>query len=389
MIPPPSRPDSPAVLGFVSAGCTGPDVENFVRRLARHCRVVATDERSVRSGRISALFVASRDAWGSMPSDLPTAVWLQPGESPVPESACIAVGTNVPPHVGVNVDACALRHPVDIASRRFSNPYVRSRLRRARGIGEALVVDIRQMERRDREYHRVLGLASAVVVDSGTVLDALACGVPAVAATGTSHAIGLPAGLVHEVDETALMSNALALGRDPLASSGASLAGRRHVEAHHDLDLPAVGLIEALGATAPVTPLEAALRRALSGISATDDAGVRGRISRVLRGLDAVPRPKEGPQVTRQPAGRARMKDRLRPFLNRTLAWFVREEARGVADEELGRSDELVAELTQRLDDFGALDARASAAELDASLEILKADLRAVEGRVRALEEGA
>ncbi|MCC7077617.1 MAG: hypothetical protein IT198_10875 [Acidimicrobiia bacterium] len=349
---------------------------------------MAADDRSVDSGRISAVFAASRDAWGSFPSDLPTAVWLQPGESPVPESACLAVGTDVPAHVGVNVDPCALRHPVDLASRRFSNPYMRSRLRRARGIGEALVVDTRQMERRDREYRRVLALASAVVVDSDTVLDALACGAPAVAATGTSHAIGLPAGLVPEADETALMSKASVLGRDPLASSAAALAGRRHVEAHHDLDLPAVDLIEALGAAAPVTPLEAALRRALSGISAADDAAVRGRISRVLRGLDADPRPKEGPQVTRQPAGRARMKDRLRPFLHRTLAWFVREEARGVADEELGRSDELVAELTQRLDDFGALDARASAAELEARLEILKADVRAVEGRVQALEEG-
>lgn len=65
------------------------------------------------------------------------------------------------------------------------------------------------------------------------------------------------------------------------------------------------------------------------------------------------------------------------------LSWFVREEARDVADEELTRSEELAADLADRLDHLDRIE---SGGDVAARLELLRADIAGLAARVEALE---
>lgn len=61
----------------------------------------------------------------------------------------------------------------------------------------------------------------------------------------------------------------------------------------------------------------------------------------------------------------------------------MREEARDVADEELTRSEELAADLADRLDHLDRIE---SGGDVAARLELLRADIAGLAARVEALE---
>lgn len=195
---------------------------------------------------------------------------------------------------------------------------MRSRLRRARKLPEQLVVDIRDLGWGDKEWVTGLETASVLVVDAGCALDALAAGAPAVAPLGTSDALGLPEGLLREADEGSLFREAERLAADPPAASAAALTGRRHIEAEHDLDRLARLLVETLGDGPRRDPAGLVVEDVLRSLGAEDDPRARDRIAHAVAGVHGAREP-EGTLVSAGSSRRARVKEHLRPLLQRSL----------------------------------------------------------------------
>jgi hypothetical protein len=268
--------------------------ESLVPLLAAMYRwcVPATLDPSV--GRPAAV-LATVASVGWAPAELPLALWARSAEeaaSPVGDRAAAIVSDDPA------VVAAAGHRGVFAASgnhargRRPMSPFVRERLRRARGLPQVAV-----LEQADDGWSwpgladplsgelvaTAVACASTVVVrEPARLLEALAWAAPCVSEPG-------PAGQVGAVPQTHLLVGssrrerlelAARLSADPELASRLSWAGRRLVERRHDAALAAMRLAELL-AFRPSLPggALATARLQLSLLGAGNDATIASRFT--------------------------------------------------------------------------------------------------------------
>lgn len=135
-------------------------------------------------------------------------------------------------------------------------PFVRTRLRAARGLAEPATLVCRGGRWDlsgpdtvpDDAVEPALALASAIVVDTPhALLGALAWGCPAVTDAGTAAAVGAEPGRDCLVEAGAGHAAAAALARDDVLAARLSWHGRRRYELDHSLRYAADDVLRALG----------------------------------------------------------------------------------------------------------------------------------------------
>jgi hypothetical protein len=172
-------------------------------------------------------------------------------------------------------------------------PFVRERLRRARGLPEVAVLE------QDGDRWRWPGgpdpldaelvptamacASAAIVLDPARLLEALAWGTPSVTCADAAGQVGALASthVLVGAGRRDQLSLARRLARDPALAAGLSWAGRRLVEQRHDVDSAAARLAELLGLRPP--PPAGALAAAslqLALLGTPDGAAIRCRLDR-------------------------------------------------------------------------------------------------------------
>ena len=229
------------VLGLVSdvrrADAAGP----LLRALFDRCHVVAwhpglpVDAVLATSWRAPRLREASRESGGRLvlwddPNDPVSGEWR--------DRATFVVATPDP--------AVDLRHYRALA------PFMRERWRGRFGIDVPVVIPDGLSWRQQRTF---LSLCPAVVATGTIALEALAFATPLVTDAPTARLLEGTDGvdmIVHEGDRAAA-ATAVALGADHRSAAAIGHAGRRLVEARHDLSVAAAAVARALGWRAPAS----------------------------------------------------------------------------------------------------------------------------------------
>jgi hypothetical protein len=238
---------------------------------------------------------------GRVPEGRPLAVWTQSVEEARSEAAAraAAIVSDAPSVVAVAGDRGVLAPPSDHAQgRRPVSPFVRERLRRARGLPEVAVLEQADDGWRwpelpdplpDDLIETAMACASAVVVgEPGWLLAVLAWGAPCVSDPDAAVRVGAVAGthlLVGRAPEERLrLAGRLAL--DPGLASRLGWAGRRLVESRHDPARSAMRLAELLGLR-PSLPegATASARLQLALLGVPSDARIAGRLAAATAGL--------------------------------------------------------------------------------------------------------
>jgi hypothetical protein len=263
----------------------------------RWCRPAALDPAAGRPAAVLATVTGVR--WVS--AELPLALWTRSAEelaSPVGERAVAVVSDEQ-----AIVDAAGARGVLAPAGshargRRPVSPFVRRRLRRARGLPEVAVLEQANDGWRwpgldepldDDLVPTAMACASAVVVrEPERLLEALAWGAPCVSDRGPARKVGAEPKTHLLVSTSARKRMELAgqVSSDPELASRLSWAGRRLVERRHDAGWAAMRLAELL-AFRPSLP-EGALASArlqLSLAGTPDDATIVSRFTEATRGV--------------------------------------------------------------------------------------------------------
>ncbi|HZD03156.1 MAG TPA: glycosyltransferase [Actinomycetes bacterium] len=246
------------------------------------------------AGRPAAV-LATAASVGRVPAELPLALWTRSaGEvaSAVGGRAAAIVSDEQPV-----VDAAGDRGVLAASGshargRRPMSPFVRERLRRARGLPEVAVLEQTDDGWRwpglpgpleDELVATAMACASAVVVrEPARLLEALAWGAPCVSERGPARQVGAVPQTHVLVSSAAPKRLQLAarLSADPELASRLSWAGRRLVERRHDAAWAAMRLAEllALRPTLPQGALASA-RLQLSLLGTADDASIASRFT--------------------------------------------------------------------------------------------------------------
>ena len=181
----------------------------------------------------------------------------------------------VPPGFGVDVDRVT---PV--------MPFVRTRLRRAHGLPEPLVIDLRDGRIPVDLQPSALGVCSACVVvgDADALLTALAWGAPTVTDAESAAAVGARPGVELEVaDGAALLPVAVELATDDRRAARLSRAGRRLAEARGSTTRVAWILADRLRMSpSPPDLADAHIEAALNRLQTPSTSFIRRRARRAL-----------------------------------------------------------------------------------------------------------
>lgn len=269
-------------------GVTGP-LSTLLARLARRHAVHAHDPGL---GPAAAVLTRPRSTWPLPRGDSPVAWWIEhPSEIPerVPErvrllltwppaadAVALLAGDDVPVEVvpAPGIDGSAWRPVV---------PFVRARWRRRFDLPERLVVTVgtpTSPPLDDATASDALFLCSAAVVGPGHVLRSLALAAPTVCDASTAALVGAVDGRdVVVADGGAATAAAEALAGDLQRATTLARAGRRLVEARHDVAESARRVAAHLGLPPLGDPPVARLAGALDELGTPTDAGVVARVA--------------------------------------------------------------------------------------------------------------
>ena len=226
------------------------------------------------------------------PPDVPFAVWTPGPDELAGATESAAVVLTRDEQVLAEVGSRGLWVPLTRRSpaARPVSPFVRGRLRLARGLAPQAVVDeaggaLRWPGRAEPltgdVLETALGCASAaVLLGPDVVLAALAWGTPVVTDPATAGQLGLRDGvhvLVHEMPG-ARRTLAGELARDDARAAALGWAGRRFVEQRHDVDTAAATLAGRLGLV-PRDPVAALPQTLLAELGTPPGARIRTRLA--------------------------------------------------------------------------------------------------------------
>jgi hypothetical protein len=232
---------------------------------------------------------------GRVPAGRPLALWV--GSAAEAGSAAARRAAAVVSDDPAAVDAAGDRGvpaPAgeQAAGRSVVSPFVRARVRWARGLPQTAVLEQTGDGWRwpgldgplaDDLVATAMACASAVAVaEPGRLLEAMAWGAPSVADPGSAERVGAVAGthvlVGADADERRRLAGDLAADR--ALASRLSWAGRRLVERRHDAGRAAMRLVELLGLrpTLPEGALASA-RLQLSLLGTPSDAKIAGRFA--------------------------------------------------------------------------------------------------------------
>jgi len=242
-------------------------------------------------------------AAGRAPQGCPLAVWAQSVEETGSKVAARAAAiVSVDPSVvaaagdrGVLAPSGSHAH-----GRRPVSPFVRERLRRARGLSEVALLEQNDHGWRwpelpdplpDDLIETAMACASAVVVaEPAWLLAALAWGAPCISDPDAAEQVGAIADLHLLVGQAPGERRELAgrLALDPGLASRLGWAGRRLVERHHDAARSAMRLAELLALRpSPPEAATASARLQLGLLGAPGDARIAGRFAEATAALTA------------------------------------------------------------------------------------------------------
>jgi hypothetical protein len=250
-----------------------------------------------------AAVLATVDSAGRAPQGRPLAVWAQSIEeagSAVAARAA-AIVSDDPSVVAAAGDRGVLAPSGSHAhGRRPVSPFVRERLRRARGLPEVALLEQADDGWRwpelpdplpDDLIETAMACASAVVVgEPGWLLAALAWGAPCVSDPDAAERVGAVAETHLLVGRAPTERRRLAgrLAADPGLASRLGWAGRRLVERHHDAARSAMRLAELLGLRpSPPEIATASARLQLVLLGTPGDAKIAGRFAEASAALTA------------------------------------------------------------------------------------------------------
>jgi hypothetical protein len=248
-----------------------------------------------------AAVVATVGSAGRVPEGRPMALWARSLEEAGSEVAARAAAI-VADEPAV-VDAAGARGVLAPASdhvrgRRPVSPFVRERLRRARGLPEVAVLEQADDGWRwpdlpdplaDDLIETAMACASAVAVrEPAPLLAALAWGAPCVSAPDAAAQVGAVEGTHVLVGQEAGERRELAarLSLEPELASRLGWAGRRLVETRHDAVRAAMRLAELLGLRpSPPEGATASARLQLGLLGASNDAKIARRFAEATAGV--------------------------------------------------------------------------------------------------------
>jgi hypothetical protein len=246
-----------------------------------------------------AAVVATVASAGRVPAGCPLALWAQSAEEATSEVAgqASAIVSDDPSVVAAAGDRGVLAPSGSHAhGRRPVSPFVRERLRRARGLPEVAVLEQADDGWRwpglpdrlaDDLVETAMACASAVAVrDPAPLLAALAWGAPCVSAPVAAGQVGAVADAHLLVSEDAGERREVAgcLALDPGLAARLGWAGRRLVETRHDAARAATRLAELL-ALRPSPPEAATARLQLALLGTPGSAKIASRFSEAIVGV--------------------------------------------------------------------------------------------------------
>lgn len=264
----------------------------------RWCHPVAIDSSA---GPLDAV-VAIGPEVDRLAPHLPLALWTRsPGEI---DSAAGERARAIVSDVTSIVDAAARRGVLATAERAAGTarpmlPFVRERLRRARGLDPRAVLaetstgwtwtGLECPVRRELVPTAMACAAAVAVAAPTSLLAALAWGAPSVSDRQSAAEVGAVAGTHVLVGDTEEERSRLAftLAEDQALAAGLSWAGRRLVEQRHDSDWGALRLMEllAIRPAAERCPTDWP-RLQLASLGAAEDGHVDRRLSEAVAGVD-------------------------------------------------------------------------------------------------------
>ena len=250
-----------------------------------------------------AAVLATVDSAGRAPRGCPLAVWAQSIEE-----AGSGVATRAAAIVSADPSVVAAAGDRGVVApsgshahgRRPVSPFVRERLRRARGLPEVALLEQADLGWRwpglpdplpDDLIETAMACASAVVVEEpGWLLAALAWGAPCVSDPDAAEQVGAVADTHLLVGRAPTERRELAgrLAADPGLASRLGWAGRGLVERHHDAARSAMRLAELLALRpSPPEVATAPARLQLGLLGTPSDARIAGRFAEATAGLTA------------------------------------------------------------------------------------------------------
>jgi hypothetical protein len=206
--------------------------------------------------------VIATSPWVELPDGLPVAVWVDHEDelsSPsVAERAEAVLATRTELLDGVGRRGMLIPTGDPVPGAAYVSPFVRQRLRRARGLpphpvlGQVGVIwswPGRGAPLSDFLVPTALACAAAACVESaGALVAAMAFGTPTVTDEATAGAVGAVPGQQVLIADTAVDRRLLAesVARDPATASRLSWAGRQHYERRYDMLRTATVLVARL-----------------------------------------------------------------------------------------------------------------------------------------------